>query len=123
MFFVLKTQLPDAQLETFMQIHPGLGMTESDVIVDKKRVSAFSGSDLEMLLRARNISHLVLSGIATSGIVLSTVREAFDKDYRLTVLQDGCADSDEEVHQFLMHKILSKQAEIITIDEWKMQTS
>jgi nicotinamidase-related amidase len=65
--------------------------------VVKKRVSAFSGSDLEVLLRSLDVTHLVLTGIATSGVVLSTLREAADKDYRLTVLSDGCLDGDEEV--------------------------
>ena len=80
MFSAVKNQLINGDLDAFMQIHSGLGMIEEDLIVNKKRVSSFSGSDLEMILRAKNISHLVLTGIATSGIVLSTLREAFDKD-------------------------------------------
>lgn len=118
-FSALKNMLTDASLDTFMQIHPGLGMIEDDIIVNKKRVSAFCGSDLEIILRTKNISHLILTGIATSGVVLSTLREAFDKDYQLTVLSDGCADSDEEVHQFLINKLFPKQAEVMTIDDWK----
>jgi nicotinamidase-related amidase len=118
-FYALKNQLNDANFETFMQVHPGLGINDDDIIVNKKRVSAFSGSDLDMILRAKNISHLVLTGIATSGIVLSTLREAFDKDYQLTVLSDGCADIDEETHQFLTGKLFPKQATVITIDDWK----
>lgn len=102
-----------------MQIHPDLGTVEDDIIVNKKRVSAFSGSDLEMILRAKNISHLVLTGIATSGIVLSTVREAFDKDYQLTVLSDGCKDMDEEAHQLLIQKLFPKKTEVMTIGDWK----
>ena len=61
--------------------------------VAKKRISAFAGSDLEVLLRANDIRHLVLCGIATSGVVLSTLREAGDKDYTMTVLSDLCADT------------------------------
>ena len=49
-----------------------------DVVVTKRRVSAFAGSDLGVLLRARRIEHLVLAGIATSGVVLSTLRQAAD---------------------------------------------
>lgn len=49
-----------------------------EVTVTKRRVSAFSGSDLEVVLRARGISHLVLAGIATSGVVLSTLRPSTD---------------------------------------------
>lgn len=118
-FSAVKNQLVNGNLDAFMQIHDGLGMVEDDIIVNKKRVSAFSGSDLQMILRAKNISHLVLAGIATSGIVLSTVREAFDKDYQLTVLSDGCKDMDEETHQLLIQKLFPKQAEVMTIDDWK----
>ncbi len=71
-----------------------------------------------MILKAQNISHLVLTGIASSGIVLSTVREAADKDYQLTVVSDGCADFDTEIHNFLMDKIFPKQAEVVTIEAW-----
>ncbi len=50
-FSAMKGQMTDAQHEAFMQIHPKLEMSEKDILVDKKRVSAFSGSDLEMILR------------------------------------------------------------------------
>lgn len=119
MFFAMKNQLPDENLNTYMQIHPGLGLQDSDIIVEKKRVSAFSGSDLEMILQAQNISHLILTGVATSGVVLSTLCEAFDKDYQLTVLSDGCTDADAEIHEFLIQKMFRKRAEIITIKEWE----
>jgi nicotinamidase-related amidase len=121
-FSAVINQFINADLDAFMQVHHGLGIIESDIIVNKKRVSAFSGSDLEMILRAKNISHLVLTGIATSGIVLSTLREAFDKDYQLTVLSDGCTDSDEEVHQFLIKRLFPKQARVMIIDDWEKNT-
>jgi nicotinamidase-related amidase len=102
-----------------MDIHPTVAPQAEDIIITKKRVSAFAGSDLEMVLRAQQINHLVLTGISTSGVVLSTVREAADKDYKLTVLSDGCEDSiGEEVHRVLTTKIFPRQAEVITCAEW-----
>ena len=89
-----------------------------EVVVTKRRVSAFTGSDLDVLLRARGIDHLVLAGIATSGVVLSTLRQAADLDYRLTVLADGCLDADPEVHQVLLGKVFPRQAEITGVAEW-----
>jgi nicotinamidase-related amidase len=89
-----------------------------DLSVVKRRVSAFTGSDLEVILRAKNIQHIVLTGISTSGVVLSTVREAADKDYRITVLSDACADMDEEVHRVLTTKVFPRQAEVQTVDAW-----
>ena len=89
-----------------------------DVVVTKLRVSAFAGSDLEVVLRAGNTELLVLAGIATSGVVLSTLRQAADLDYRLTVLADGCLDADPEVHRVLLGKVFPRQAEVTTIAEW-----
>jgi nicotinamidase-related amidase len=99
-------------------IHPALGPGPEDVVVTKRRVGAFSGSDLDVVLRAAGIDTLVLAGVSTSGVVLSTVRLAADLDYRLTVLKDGCADADPEVHRVLTEKVFPRQATVQTIDEW-----
>lgn len=104
-----------------MEVHPDIAPQATDIVVTKRRVSAFTGSDLEVILRSQGISHLVLSGIATSGVVLSTLREAADKDYQLTVLADSCADSDEEVHRVLLHKVFPRQADILQTEAWIAQ--
>jgi nicotinamidase-related amidase len=103
---------------TTAEIHPAIAPQPTDIVVTKRRVSAFSGSDLEVVLRAQGISHLVLCGIATSGVVLSTLREAADKDYQLTVLADCCVDGDEEVQRVLLTKVFPRQAEVIQSSEW-----
>ncbi|MGH1555160.1 cysteine hydrolase family protein [Streptomyces sp. L7] len=82
------------------------------------RVSAFAGSDLDMVLRANDIDHLVLTGIATSGVVLSTLRQASDLDFTLTVLSDGCLDNDPEVHRVLTEKVFPMQADVTTVGQW-----
>jgi nicotinamidase-related amidase len=97
---------------------PALTPEGADVVVTKRRVSAFTGSDLEVILRAGEIDHLVLCGIATSGVVLSTLREAADKDYRCTVLADLCADTDAEVHGVLLGKVFPRQARVINAADW-----
>jgi len=61
---------------------------------------------------------MVLTGVATSGVVLSTIREAADKDYRLTVIADCCADGDEEVHRVLTTKIFPRQSDVCNVKEW-----
>jgi nicotinamidase-related amidase len=100
------------------QIHPAVAPHADDVVVVKKRVSAFTGSDLEVVLRSQDVSSLVLCGIATSGVVLSTIRQAADLDFDLTVLADGCADADPEVHRVLLEKVFPRQAAVITTAEW-----
>lgn len=90
---------------------------EDEPIVVKHRVSAFAGTDLEMILRARGITKLALCGIATSGVVLSTLRHAADADYELVVVKDACADMDEEVHRVLIEKVFPRQATVVTTAE------
>ena len=104
--------LPDTEIPAAIAPQP------TDIVVTKRRVSAFSGSDLELVLRAQGIAHLVLCGISTSGVVLSTLREAADKDYELMVLADGCLDPDEEVQRVLLSKVFPRQADVVRVAEW-----
>jgi nicotinamidase-related amidase len=99
-------------------VDPSVAPAPGEMVVTKRRVSAFAGSDLEVILRGHRIEHLVLAGIATSGVVLSTVREAADKDYRLSVLSDACADRDADVHSILTTKVFPRQAEVMTTADW-----
>lgn len=100
------------------EIHPAVAPEPGDLVVIKKRVSAFAGSDMDFLLRARGTVNLVLTGIATSGVVLSTLRQAADLDYRLTVLSDGCLDGDAEVHRVLTERVFPRQVTVLTIADW-----
>ena len=100
------------------QVHPDVAPQPDDILVTKRRVSAFAGSDLDMVLRAGDIDHLVLTGIATSGVVLSTVRQAADLDFGLTVLADGCLDADPEVHRVLTEKVFPQQADVTSVADW-----
>jgi nicotinamidase-related amidase len=117
-FSMLKKGSMNLDTEEAIKIHESVAPQSGDIIITKKRVSAFTGSDLEVVLRSLGINHLLLTGISTSGVVLSTLREAADKDYTITVLADCCADLDEEVHRVLTTKIFVRQAEVITSEEW-----
>ncbi|MBD3005862.1 cysteine hydrolase family protein [Streptomyces sp. 5-10] len=99
-------------------IHAGVAPRPDEVVVTKRRVSAFAGSDLDVVLRSGEITHLVLTGVATGGVVLSTLRQAADLDFRLTVLSDACYDPDPEVHRLLIEKVFPSQAEVTTVEEW-----
>ncbi|WP_407310865.1 cysteine hydrolase family protein [Desulfosporosinus sp. SB140] len=100
------------------QIHESVQPEPNEPVVTKFRVSAFAGSNLEVILRSHQIDTLILSGIATSGVVLSTLREAADKDYTLKVLSDACLDADPEVHRVLTEKVFPRQADVLTVDAW-----
>ena len=98
-------------------IHPAVLPRDGEPVIVKHRVNAFHGTDLAMILGAQDIDTLVLMGHATSGVILSTVRYGADADYRLVVVEDGCADRDPEVHDFLMQNIFPRQATIASAAE------
>ncbi|MGW5048829.1 cysteine hydrolase family protein [Streptomyces griseoluteus] len=100
------------------EIHPDIAPRQGDVVVTKRRGSAFSGSDLDLVLRARGVDSLVLTGIATSAVVLSTLWHAVDLDLGVTVLADGCLDTDPEVHRMLVERLFPQWADVVTIEEW-----
>jgi nicotinamidase-related amidase len=99
------------------QIDERVAPRNGDIIVRKTRVGAFSTTDLAQQLAGRGVDTLILAGISTSGVVLSTVRDASDRDYRLLVLADATADRDAAVHACLMEKVFPRQAQVITVAE------
>ena len=119
----VKERLATVNMDEFTKVHPDLAPEDGELTVMKRRLSAFSGSDLELILRAFGIQHMVLTGVSTNGVVLSTLREATDKDYRLTVLSDCCADGDEEVHRVLTTKIFPRHADVLMVDDWSCRFS
>ncbi|MGE0451060.1 MAG: cysteine hydrolase family protein [Vicinamibacterales bacterium] len=98
-------------------IHPAVAPRDGEIIVTKRRVSAFAGSDLDCILRASGRTHLILLGVATSGVVLSTVRAAGDLDYDMNVVGDCCADADEEIHTCLVEKVFARMAPSVTASD------
>jgi nicotinamidase-related amidase len=92
------------------KIHPAV----TPLGEEKHRASAFAGTDLDLMLRANGIETLILTGIITSGVVLSTLCHAADADYRLLVVGDCCSDRDEEAHRVLLEKVFPRHATIAT---------
>ncbi len=81
--------------------HPALGPGWK---LAKRRVSAFSGTDLDPILRAQGRSTLFLMGMRTGGAVLHTACWAVDLDYRIAIVSDCCADPDGSLHQTLVER-------------------
>ena len=99
-------------------IHSAVAPQGDDIVITKHRVSAFTGTDLEIILRAKEIDTLIMFGIATSGVVLSTLLQAADADYRLLVIKDYCADLDQELHASLVDKLFVRQATVVSAREF-----
>ena len=98
-------------------VHEQIAPEPEDIVVRKTRIGAFSTTDLDQQLREREITTLILAGITTSGVVLSTVRDAHDRDYQVLVLADATADPEPDTHEFLAEKIFPRQAHVIRIAE------
>lgn len=92
---------------------------DGDLCLYKQRIGAFSRNQLEMVLRNQGITELILTGVATSGIVLSTQRQAFDSDFGCTVLTDACYDPDPEVHRVLCDKLFARSGRIQTVADFR----
>lgn len=101
-------------------IHPDAAPAEGEIVVHKNRVSAFAGNNLQQILAAQDIGHLVLAGISTGGVVLSTALQAADLDYRVTVLSDACADPSPALHHTLVNDLLARRCEVATVAEWAL---
>jgi len=85
--------------EAGWQIIPELQPLPNEPIIDKPGNGAFYATDLDHLLRGRNIQNLILCGVTTAVCVHSTLREASDRGYDTLLLSDCCAESDPALHQ------------------------
>jgi len=96
------------------RIHPAVAPVGNDIVITKHRISAFTGTDLDMILRSKEVDTVMLLGIATSGVVLSTLLDAVDADYRAIVVKDCCSDRDDEVHRVLVEKLFPQRGTVVT---------
>lgn len=90
------------------QINAAIAPLANEPIVVKRRVSAFFDTDLGTILRSRGIDTLILTGLSTSRVVLSTAAYAFDADYSIVMIEDCCADPDGAMHKLLADKVLAQ---------------
>jgi len=87
------------------QIVPEIAVAASDVVVDKTCNGAFTHTDLDHVLRARDISHLLFSGCTTDVCVHSTLREAVDRNFQCLLVEDACASADRYAHEAAIHMV------------------
>jgi nicotinamidase-related amidase len=87
------------------EIHPDLAPQPGDFDIVKHRVSPFYGTSLEPILRTHGVTHLVMSGVSTNGVVHSGAREAHDRDYACTVLEDCCAGATTDEHETALRSV------------------
>jgi ureidoacrylate peracid hydrolase len=90
---------------------------ESDRIVTKHRFSAFIGTDLDQVLRARGIRTLLIGGIGTSVCVESTARVGYQLDYEIVLLEDCCAAYTHAVHDRTVRNIAAHFGDVVREEE------
>lgn len=91
---------------------------DGEFIVYKRAVSAFSGTELDRLLRVRDIFTIALAGSITNFAVEGTAREGSDRGYRVVILEDCCESVSDEWQDFSMTQILPMIAEIVTTGDF-----
>ena len=90
---------------------------ERDIFITKRQWGAFYGTELDLQLRRRKITGIVLCGIATSIGVESTARDAYERGYNLTFASDAMTDMAEDAHDRALSRIFPRMGEIGTTDE------
>ncbi len=104
-----------------VRIHPAIAPKAGDLVLTRPRTSAFAGCSLGEVLRARDVSTVVLAGTATSGVVLATACAADDLDYSVVVLRDAVADASARAHQVLLDEVLPQYARVTTVDDLRRE--
>jgi nicotinamidase-related amidase len=100
--------IPDA-------IKPSNGWNVDEVLIGKIAPGSFANSDVLTYLRARDIRHVVILGLTTEESVLSSVRGASDLDFHALVPKDACWADEEEVHRFVLKKLVDRFADVISV--------
>jgi ureidoacrylate peracid hydrolase len=101
-------------------LHPGLVIDSRDLLLEKPRFGAFHGTDLELILRARGIDTIIVSGISTPVCCDTTAREANARDFRVLFLSDGTAATGSEATQYqkaTLDVLGGLFAQVLTVDE------
>jgi len=111
---------PQGEIDTPMMLPPGglpadwseypaeLAAIAPDLWIVKRQWSAFHGTELDLQLRRRGITHIVLGGIATNFGVESTARDAWQDNYTVVIAEDACSSMGEDLHRFAIEKTLPR---------------
>jgi len=99
------------------ELAPALVAAAPHIVITKRNWSAFFGTELDLQLRRRGITHVVLGGIATNFGVESTARDAWQLNYNVIVAKDAASSLGEDLHRFAVEKTLPRMAQVRSSDE------
>ncbi len=87
------------------EVHPALAPQPGDFDIIKHRVSPFYATSLEAILQAQQIKRLYVSGVSSSGAVLSAAKDGHDRGYDVFILDDCCCALNEAQHQAVIDQV------------------
>jgi nicotinamidase-related amidase len=99
------------------RIAPELNQQANEPLIVAHRASVFFGTDLELRLSAQGVDSLIMVGIASTGVVLSSVAYASDADFRLYTVKDCCYDPDEVVHEHLFSSAFDTRTTVLSLED------
>jgi nicotinamidase-related amidase len=119
---VIKTRTAESptdskQVPDYGDLRSEVGLSDRDIVVTKHGWSPFYGTELDLELRRRKITGIVLAGISTSIGVESTARAANERGYELTIVTDAVTDTSERAHLNSLEVIFPRIAELATTAE------
>ena len=94
-----------------------LAPAPGELIIRKHRYSAFKGTDLDMILRARNIKTVITTGVSTNVCVESTLRDAFETGYYVCIPSDATASWDMSLHKSTLQTVTHRFGLVTTTEE------
>ncbi|MGY6269711.1 cysteine hydrolase family protein [Achromobacter denitrificans] len=98
-------------------VAPELGRRPEEPLILAHRASAFFGTDLELRLSAAGVDTLVMAGIASTGVMLSSIAYASDADFRLFTVKDCCYDPDPVVHERLFATAFESRTTVLSLGQ------
>jgi len=114
-----RTEAPPRALGSnpeFFQPVPELGPQPGDLLITKRQWNAFYGTELDLQLRRRQVTGIVLTGVSTSVGVDTTARAAHERGYNLTFASDAMTDTDPAAHEHATKKMFPRMGELDTTD-------
>jgi nicotinamidase-related amidase len=96
----------------FMEFVPEIAALPAHVTILKRQWGAFHGTELDLQLRRRGITTIILGGVATNFGVESTAREAWQHHYSVVIAEDACSSMGPDMHKFAIEKILPRIARV-----------
>ena len=97
--------------EGFSDLIPELDRQDSDIVVTKRTWGAFANTDLDTQLKAKGVTQVVVTGVATGTGVEATARQAYELGFHVTLALDAMTDMRAEAHEYSLASVFPRLGE------------